>query len=101
MSEQTTEIMRAPSSFVIATWNRPDHLLATVRNVIEQTALPRELCIVDASEEASARAEIEELCAAAGIELEYVFPAPRGLTVQRNLGIDRSTGDPVFFLDDD
>jgi glycosyltransferase involved in cell wall biosynthesis len=30
-----------------------------------------------------------------------MHPAPRGLTVQRNLGLDRTTGDPVFLIDDD
>jgi glycosyltransferase involved in cell wall biosynthesis len=89
------------SCFVIATRNRPGHLLDTVRNLLEQTALPRELCVVDSSEETPARAEIERLCAEVGLELVYVHPAPRGLTVQRNLGIDRTTGDPVFLVDDD
>jgi glycosyltransferase involved in cell wall biosynthesis len=72
-----------------------------VRSLLEQTVLPGELCIVDSSEETPVRAEIEELCGSADLELDYVHPAPRGLTVQRNLGIDRTTGDPVFFLDDD
>jgi GT2 family glycosyltransferase len=86
---------------VIATRNRPDHLADTVRSLVEQTVLPRQLCIVDASDEAPARPEIKVLCASAGIELDYVHPAPRGLTVQRNVGIERTTGDPVFLIDDD
>jgi GT2 family glycosyltransferase len=89
------------SCFVIATRNRPGHLLDTVRNLAEQTVLPCELCIVDSSDETPSRFEIERLCAAVGLELDYVHPAPRGLTVQRNLGIDRTTGDPVFLIDDD
>ena len=32
---------------------------------------------------------------------DYVQPATRGLTVQRNVGIDRTSGDPVFLIDDD
>lgn len=92
---------RAPSSFVIATLNRHDYLLDTVRSLVEQTILPAELCIVDASEEAPARPEVERLCAEAGIALDYVHPAPRGLTVQRNVGVDRTSGDPVFLIDDD
>jgi GT2 family glycosyltransferase len=68
---------------------------------VAQTVLPMELCIVDSSDETPARAEIENLCEEAGIRLDYVHPAPAGLTRQRNLGIDRTAGDPVFFIDDD
>ena len=91
----------AQSCFIIATRNRPDKLVEAARSLVSQTVLPRELCVVDASEVAGARAEIESLCRAAGLDLDYVHPAPPGLTVQRNLGIDRTTGDPVFFIDDD
>ena len=91
----------AASCFVIATRNRPDHLLDAVRSLLDQTVLPLELCIVDASDEPPARAEIERLCAAVDVRLDYVHPAPRGLTIQRNLGIDRTTGNPVFLMDDD
>lgn len=63
--------------------------------------LPDELCIVDSSEETPTRAAVEQFCARAGIRLHYVHPAPRGLTVQRNVGIEKTTGDPVFLIDDD
>ncbi|HYP23970.1 MAG TPA: glycosyltransferase family 2 protein [Actinomycetota bacterium] len=95
------EAARAESSFVIATRNRPDDLLKTVRSLVAQTVLPAELVVVDSSDETPTRAEIEALCSSAGIKLDYHHPAPRGLTVQRNVGNDRSTGDPVFFVDDD
>ena len=100
MTEETAT-PRAESCFIIATWNRHDYLVEAVRSLVRQTVLPAELCIVDSSDETPARAEIEELCAAAGIRLDYVHPAPRGLTIQRNIGIDRTTGDPVFLIDDD
>jgi len=101
MSAPKAERKRAGSSFVIATRNRPDFLRDAVESLVAQTVLPEELCIVDSSDEASARKEIEELCASAGIRLDYVHPAARGLTVQRNAGIDRTSGDPVFLIDDD
>jgi GT2 family glycosyltransferase len=91
----------APSAFVIATYNRPDDLLNTVTSLLGQTVLPSHLSIVDSSPEAPSREKIEALCTAEGLELDYLHPAPRGLTVQRNVGIDRSKGDPVFFIDDD
>ena len=95
------EPRRAQSAFIIATRNRPDELLTAVSSVMAQTVLPAELCIVDSSDETPARAKIEELCEGAGVRLDYHHPAPRGLTVQRNIGIDRTTGGPVFFIDDD
>ena len=95
------DVERAGSAFVIATRNRAPELRKAVEALCGQTVLPAELCIVDSGDDAPARADIEALCAAAGVELDYCHPAPRGLTVQRNVGIDRTTGDPVFFIDDD
>jgi glycosyltransferase involved in cell wall biosynthesis len=63
--------------------------------------LPKELCIVDSSDNTPTRTSVEELCSRAGLPLDYHHPAPRGLTVQRNIGIDRTSGDPVFLIDDD
>ena len=96
-----TDRARAGSTFIIATRNRPLDLLKTVESLIRQTVLPNELCIVDSSDEASARSDIEKLCAEVGLALDYCHPATRGLTLQRNFGIDRTSGDPVFFIDDD
>jgi GT2 family glycosyltransferase len=101
MSEAKIERRRAGSSFVIATRNRPDYLLGTVRSLVGQTILPQDLCIVDSSDETPSRAEIERLCRDALIALAYVHPAPPGLPRQRNIGIDRTSGDPIFFVDDD
>jgi GT2 family glycosyltransferase len=96
-----TDRRRASSCFIIATRNRHDDLVRAVQSLVEQTVLPAELCIVDASEEPLGRPEIERLSAAAELTLDYVHPAPRGLPVQRNVGIDRTAGDPVFLIDDD
>ncbi|MDQ3986006.1 MAG: glycosyltransferase [Actinomycetota bacterium] len=101
LKTQNHAAQSAPSAFIIATRNRPNELLATVKSVVEQTVLPGELCIVDSSDDTPTRAEIERLCKGAGLGLDYHHPAPRGLTVQRNVGVERTTGDPVFFIDDD
>jgi GT2 family glycosyltransferase len=89
------------SAFVIATRNRPDDLVRTVESLLAQTVLPAELCIVDSSDETPTRSQVGKLCADAKLPLDYHHPAPKGLTVQRNVGIDRTQGDPVFFIDDD
>ncbi len=95
------EPKRAGSAYIIAVKDRPDELLAAVESLVRQTVLPAELCIVDSSEETPARERIEKMCANVGLTLDYFHPAPVGLTIQRNIGIDRTTGDPVFFIDDD
>ncbi len=95
------ESKRADSAFIIAARNRPDELLVAVESLVRQTVLPAELCIVDSSDDTPTRTKIEELCGEVGLKLDYHHPAPRGLTIQRNIGIDRTTGDPVFFVDDD
>jgi GT2 family glycosyltransferase len=97
----TPDRRRAGSCFVVATRNRPDYLLEAMRSVVQQTVLPSEVCIVDSSDEAPALIEIERICEEAGIRLEYIHPAPAGLPRQRNIGIDHTSGDPVFFIDDD
>jgi glycosyltransferase involved in cell wall biosynthesis len=91
----------AGSAFVIATRNRPGELLTTIESLVSQTVLPAELCIVDSSDETPAREKIEQMCADVGLSLDYFHPAPRGLTIQRNIGVDRTSGDPIFFIDDD
>lgn len=92
---------RANSTFIIATKDRPDDLVKTVESLVAQTVIPAELCVVDASDETPVRSHIEGMCAGVGLPLDYAHPAPRGLTVQRNVGIDRTSGDPVFLIDDD
>jgi len=97
----TAQQGRAESAFVIATRNRPAYLLDTVRSLLEQSVLPRELCVVDSSEQSPVRADIERMCADAGVDLVYLHPSRPGLPRQRNTGIDHTKGDPVFFIDDD
>jgi GT2 family glycosyltransferase len=97
----TASANRSASTFIIATRNRPAELLKTVESLTSQTVLPAELCIVDSSDSTPVRAQIETLCTHAGLALDYINPAPRGLTVQRNLGLDSTHGDPVFLIDDD
>lgn len=97
MSDRPT----ADSVFIIATRNRPDELVETVASLCAQTVLPGELCVVDSSDDTPARQRLEAMCNDAGLKLSYHHPAPRGLTVQRNYGLDRTTGDPVFLIDDD
>jgi GT2 family glycosyltransferase len=101
MSSHANRPPGSGSAFVIATRNRPDDLVRTVESLLAQTVLPAELCIVDSSDETPTRSQVEKLCADAKVPLDFHHPAPKGLTIQRNVGVDRTKGDPVFFIDDD
>jgi GT2 family glycosyltransferase len=63
--------------------------------------LPGEICVVDSGAETTSRREIETLCRDQQVPLLYLHPAPRGSTIQRNIGVDRTRGDPILFIDDD
>jgi glycosyltransferase involved in cell wall biosynthesis len=90
---------RAGSTFLICTLNRPDVLRETMRTLLQQSVLPEEVVIVDASDESS-EGLLRQMLEPAGIRLEYVRTAP-GRTRQLNTGVSASRGDPVFICDDD
>jgi GT2 family glycosyltransferase len=93
--------VRADSAVVIPTRNRPNELLSAIEALLMQTVLPGEICVVDSSAETPSRRDIETLCREAEVRLDYFHPAPRGSTIQRNIGVDRTGGDPILFIDDD
>lgn len=87
------------SSFVITTRERPNELRACVERILDQSRLPDEIVIVDASANPSGDG-LRELAAAAGVRLVYQT-SEAGRTRQLNKGVRASSGDPVFFVDDD
>jgi GT2 family glycosyltransferase len=99
---------RVPSlAVVIPTLNRPGDLTITVRTLLDQTALPLELVIVDQSandeSERQVRALYEKMAdQAKHVRLRYMRdPAINGLTMARNVALDQNHCDIVLFLDDD
>lgn len=86
-----------PVSVIIPTYNRESYILEAVDSVLEQTAAPAEIIVVDdGSTDATARV-LEPY----RDRLRYLHQENRGIGAARNTGVRYSRGDFVAFLDDD
>ena len=89
-------------SLIICTYMRPKPILQLLQSVREQTLYPDKILVVDGSTNAETEIVLEENQFP---HLHYfaVPPEHRGLTKQRNYGIERVDNDMevVCFLDDD
>lgn len=92
--------LKLKCSLVICTKDREEDLLRTVQSVLGQTVQPHELVIVDAGKTAGfLQQQIQSMCQGV-FPLVYLHSSP-GLTRQRNIGIAKSSGDIISFIDDD
>ncbi|WP_369753203.1 glycosyltransferase family 2 protein [Flavobacterium sp. WC2409] len=89
-------------SLIICTYMRPKSLLQLLRSVQLQTLYPDEILIIDGSTNKETEAVIAEN-EFRNLHYFLVQENFRGLTKQRNFGIDKvaETSDVVAFLDDD
>lgn len=82
----------APSlSLVICTYNRPNEVMRLLQSIDVQTVEPLEVLVIDASD--PGRLMPYPRCAR--------IAAPKGLTVQRNIGLNAARDEVVVFVDDD
>ena len=88
---------------VVPTMSRPEYLGGLIASLKDQTVLPDEVVVVDASPSADSRTEEVVKGASSGtpFELRYLRSSTAGTSIQRNLGIDEANGDYVGLLDDD
>ena len=87
---------------IIPTKNRAKDLLVAVKSIINQTAVPNQLIIVDQSETPQSEAFIKELLEKTEIKLAYIYDRSiTGLVHAKQVGVSNSIGDIVCFLEDD
>ena len=87
-------------SVVICTKDRPAAVMRCLDSIAAQTLLPQEIVIVDASDTLELINRLDTWSGRDKIKVLYIRSEP-GLTHQRNVGVQESSGDIVFFLDDD
>jgi glycosyltransferase involved in cell wall biosynthesis len=92
-------------SVIIPTHNRVKDLEETLDLIIVQTTLPKEIIIVDDSDNDKIENLIEQRkneFEEKEILLKYIRnEEEKSLTIARNIGIENATGDVILFLDDD
>ncbi len=94
------------SCLIVPTYRRPQDVMSLLNTLVSQEynrpgSVPATVAIVDGSSED----DVEEAVTAVArqslpFHLRYIR-SPRGLTRQRNVGIDATSEEFVFFLDDD
>ncbi len=91
-------------SIVIATYNRWESLLVTLRSVAAQGLSPElwECVVVNNNSTDQTAATIEEFVAShPELHIRYCFKLRQGLSWARNCGIEQSEGEIVAIIDDD
>ena len=91
------------TSVVLCTRNRVDEVIRFCQSLYNQTELPDELIIVDSSD--TPLNYNEKFLGffkqrQQDIYLRFIHTEP-GLTRQRNVGVRESSGDIIYFFDDD
>lgn len=90
--------MNIPVSVIVCTRNRSEDLKKTLVSLDIQTHLPDEVIVVDSSDSM----QLERFLKTYNVNMKIrYFHTQPGLTLQRNFGIRQSTGDLLFFFDDD
>ena len=85
-------------SVILCTKDRPAELMRVLDSLAMQSRRPDEVIVVDASREPILPRIRDRLGRFAAYKYLHTTPS---LTAQRNRGIDESTGDLIFFFDDD
>jgi glycosyltransferase involved in cell wall biosynthesis len=85
-------------SVVIPTFNRATRVVAAIQSVLDQSAPPHEVIVVDDGSSDGTEALIR---ARFGDQVNYIYQSNRGVSHARNTGIQRASGNWIAFLDSD
>lgn len=89
-------------SLIVATYRRPREVAVLLDNVAGLPDPPGELLIVDGSPDGDTEQVASDWAANRRMPFDLVYVrSPAGLTRQRNVGIEASAREILFFLDDD
>ena len=83
-------------SFVIATYGEGNYLSGLLESLAAQTYRDYEIIVVDQNE----HERVKLLCDNCE-KIKYVYSCNRGLSLARNIGIKRASGEYMVFPDDD
>ena len=87
-------------SVVIPTKDRVNEILKCIRSILKQSFLPHEIFIIDSSKNPLLYSMLRERFPFAISKIKYIHLKVSN-NAARNIGIRRSSGDIVFFFDDD
>ena len=90
---------RLKVSVIIPTRNRQKVIIECIESISMQSIMPNEVIIVDASDDQSLSRELRQVDLAPA-DLVYLHTEP-STNYQRNIGVQKATGDVIIFLDDD
>jgi len=97
--------MRTPTlSVIIPTKGRPDDIMECVDSILRQDHLPQELVVIDQSTAPIAEKALKASLSSQSLSPRLIYlhaPEVEGLPQARNLGVSRSKGEIIMFLDDD
>ncbi|MDB6121292.1 MAG: hypothetical protein JWQ71_285 [Pedosphaera sp.] len=89
-------------TLIVPTYRRPHEMVALLETLATLSDAPGEVVIVDGSPDESVEAAVKNWLPAQCLSFDLVYvKSPPGLTRQRNVGLDASRGEIIFFLDDD
>jgi glycosyltransferase involved in cell wall biosynthesis len=89
-------------SLVLATYRRPELVVPLLAHLTTLDDQPGEVLVVDGSPDRQTEEAVAAWAQDRVLPFRLVYiESPAGLTRQRNVGVDASHGNIVFFLDDD
>lgn len=87
---------------ILATYRRPNEICELLETVNKMRRRPAEVVVVDGSPDDDTRKTVSGWVSKTKVLFNLLYAkSPKGLTRQRNAGIDLSSRRYVFFLDDD